>query len=249
MLQRVFTCALLAGLVAGILTTFLQLSFVTPIILAGEGYEGSAGHAGQSPHAHEHSGLWPGAETGSPAWAPSEGMERTAFTALATVVSSIGFALMLVAVAMLSPGELSLHKGFAFGLAGFAATSLLPSFGLPPELPGSASEALTDRQAWWIATAVSSAAGLHLLAYARLPLKVLGIAALAVPQLIGAPDAGPFVSTAPAELAARFVSHALVVQAAMWATLGAACGWFWQRLVVDGPVGRPARTHRQTSSV
>jgi predicted cobalt transporter CbtA len=41
--------------------------------------------------------------------------------------------------------------------------------------------------------------------------------------------AGAPISTAPAELSAAFAAHALAVQAAMWAMLGAACGWIWTR--------------------
>ena len=229
MLNRILSCALLAGLAVGLLATALQLAVVSPLILKAETFEAAAP---ATPHAHDHGA---GAEAHEhdhgDGWAPQDGLERAAYTALATVASTIGFALMLVAVAtLIAPDGLTVRTGVAFGVAGFAATGLATSLGLAPELPGSAAADLFDRQLWWVATAAATAAGIALIAYGRPALKVLGVALIVAPQIIGAPEAAAPASTAPAELAAAFAAHALVVQAVMWLMLGAACGYVWERL-------------------
>lgn len=226
MLNRIFACGVLSGLAVGLFVAVLQLAFVSPLILKGEVYEEAAAATHATAPAHDHGE--PAAEhSHGEGWAPADGLERWAFTTLATVVSSVGFGLMLVAAACLSPGGLTVRSGVAFGLAGFAATGLATSLGLPPELPGSAAGDLVGRQVWWIATAGATAGGITALVYGRTALKLIGLALIAAPHIIGAPDAGAQVSTAPAELAAAFAAHTLVVQAIMWTALGAAGGWLW----------------------
>ena len=67
----------------------------------------------------------------------------------------------------------------AWGLAGFAAFTLAPNLGLPPELPAMPAADLLARQAWWIGTVVATAAGLALIVFGRSPwFAVLGIALL-----------------------------------------------------------------------
>jgi predicted cobalt transporter CbtA len=51
-----------------------------------------------------------------------------------------------------------------------------------------------------------------------------------LPHLIGAPHTAKFRSTAPAELAAQFAATSLVVSAVLWALLGLAVGYAWQRV-------------------
>jgi predicted cobalt transporter CbtA len=53
---------------------------------------------------------------------------------------------------------------------------------------------------------------------------------IVLPHLIGAPHIPKFKSTAPAELAAQFASTSLVVSAVLWALLGLAVGYAWQRV-------------------
>jgi cobalt transporter subunit CbtA len=228
MLSRILTCGLLAGLAVGLFVAVLQITFVSPLILRGEVYEATAASHASAP-AHDHGEAAIAEHEHGDGWAPTNGAERWAFTTLATLVTSVGFGLMLVAAASLSPGGLTIQSGVAFGLAGFAATGLATSLGLAPELPGSAAGDLIGRQVWWIGTAAATAAGLAALVYGRPALKLLGLALIAAPQLIGAPDAGAPTSTAPAELSAAFAAHALVVQAIMWAALGVVSGWLWSR--------------------
>ncbi len=53
---------------------------------------------------------------------------------------------------------LTLHPGLLWGLAGFVVFVLAPNFGLPPELPGMQAGDLMQRQIWWLATVVLTAA-------------------------------------------------------------------------------------------
>ena len=69
-------------------------------------------------------------------WAPADGFERFAFSVLANIVTGIGFALVLVAVSEFAGGIGNWRQGIFWGLAGFAAFTLAPGLGLPPELPG-----------------------------------------------------------------------------------------------------------------
>jgi cobalt transporter subunit CbtA len=122
-----------------------------------------------------------------------------------------------------------------WGLAGFAAMTLSPSLGLPPEVPGSVAAELSARQVWWISAVVTAAVGLWLLAFGRAALwKIVGVAILAVPHIVGAPHPhGGEVGAAPPELAAQFAATSIVVSAVSWALIGWLAGTFFERF------GRP----------
>jgi len=101
---------------------------------------------------------------------------------------------------------------------------------LPPELPGMAAADLVDRQVWWVATALASAAGLACLAFAR-PVwaKALGLVVLVIPHVVGAPRPAD-VGAVPAELAAEFVVASLLAAAMFWLVLGGVSGWLHRRM-------------------
>ncbi|GAC1339789.1 MAG: hypothetical protein NVSMB26_27750 [Beijerinckiaceae bacterium] len=163
-------------------------------------------------------------------WQPANGWQRVAATSVATVATSIGYALILLA-AMLAAGIAIVPRAAVlWGIAAFAATSLAPALGLSPELPGSAAAPLMARQVWWVATALCTGGGLYLLAQVeQRAAKMIGIALIALPHLIGAPQTAAFKSTAPAELAAQFAATSLVLSAVLWVLLGLAIGYGWQR--------------------
>ncbi|MFC7397038.1 CbtA family protein [Chelatococcus sp. GCM10030263] len=238
MLNRVLAVALAAGLVAGLAIAVLQHFTTTPLILAGEAFEKPAGHASLDPAAglrfsgatiilaHSH-GEGAHDEAG---WSPTDGLERTAFTSLATVVTAIGFALILMAGLVLSGDPIDGRRALAWAAAAFIATGLAPALGLAPELPGSAAAPLLARQIWWMGTAVATAAALWLLI--RTPglwAKAAGLLLLLAPHVIGAPRPEVYASGAPAELAGAFAATSLVVNAALWASVAVAVGFFWQR--------------------
>jgi cobalt transporter subunit CbtA len=240
MLNRVLAVALAAGLVAGLAIAVLQHFTTTPLILAGEAFEKPAGHASLDPGAaglplsgatiilaHSHAEGAAHDETG---WSPADGLERTAFTSLATVLTAIGFALILIAGLVISGDPIDTRRALAWAAAAFIATGLAPALGLAPELPGSASAPLLARQIWWVATAVATAAALWLLILTPgLWAKALGLVLLLAPHVVGAPHPEGYASGAPAELAGAFAATSLVVNAALWASVGVAVGVFWQR--------------------
>ncbi|TJW23186.1 MAG: cobalt transporter, partial [Mesorhizobium sp.] len=79
---------------------------------------------------------------------------------VASVVTGIGFALILVAASEFAGGIGNWRQGLFWGLAGFAVFTLAPNLGLPPELPAMPAPDLAQRQIWWTATVVATAAGL-----------------------------------------------------------------------------------------
>jgi cobalt transporter subunit CbtA len=218
MFRRVFLAAILAGLAAGLLVTVLQTAKLSPLIAAAEVYETAA----MPPTAHDDG------------WEPAAGIERMGFTLLANMLIAIGFGLLLsggFALRQLFWGaEIDGSQGLLWGLAGFAAFALAPSFGLPPALPGSAEADLLARQSWWIGTALATAAGIALIVFAfRWWPRALGALAILLPHVIGAPRAPPGGVT-PAALAAEFAAASLVIAALFWLALGGLCGWFYGRL-------------------
>lgn len=226
--RTIVLVAALSGLIAGILATAAHEVATVPIILAAETYEQAADrHAARSPAAdhaaaHDHA-------TGE--WAPQQGLERKAFTALADVLTGIGFALMLVSAYALRGGEVNWRTGLYWGLAGFASVTLAPGLGLPPTLPGTEAAPLADRQLWWSITAVATACGLGLLFLGRRPVwAVAGLVLLALPHIVGAPQPAAFGSVAPPLLAHRFVVASVLSSLLFWIALGSLTGIFYKRL-------------------
>jgi len=90
---------------------------------------------------------------------------------------------------------------------------------------------LAARQAWWIGTALATAAGIALLIFPRhASAKAMGVLLLVLPHAIGAPAASHEGGAVPAELAAQFVAASLVGAALFWAVLGGVGGWLFARL-------------------
>jgi cobalt transporter subunit CbtA len=236
MFKRIAQTAGFAGLLAAIVLTLLQSLWVTPLILQAETYEVSEpvaemaehSHAAAAAHAHEPQHADGHSHDGE-AWAPEDGWQRLLATGLSNLVVAVGFALMLAGLFTLrAPGRT--WQGLLWGLAGFATFSLAPSAGLPPELPGTAAADLLLRQYWWLGTAVATAAGLGLLAFARhWSLRIAGLALLAIPHLIGAPHPEVHASLAPAALEQEFILASLLTNALFWSALGLAAAWFYSR--------------------
>lgn len=223
--QRIFVAAVLAGLAAGLGMSALQHWKLVPLILVAETYETAA-------PAHEQADTAAGAQVhDAEAWAPADGLERTASTMLANVLTAIGFALLLGAVSVLSGIEITAANGALWGLGGFLAVQLAPAIGLPPELPGMAAAELGARQLWWWGTALSTGAGLLAMAKFRNSAGI-AVAALLIlaPQVVGAPQLiGEHGSAVPAELASAFAAASLAVGAAFWLVMGPLLGWLNQR--------------------
>jgi len=228
MFGRIVRAALIAGAIAGLLATGLQMARVWPLILAAETFEEAA------PTQAHHHGSDPAAATThaalAEAWAPEDGGERMAYTLFFNLLAGFGFALLINAGLALSQAagkRLDLTTGLLWGLAGFAGFALAPALGLPPELPGMPAAELLHRQIWWLATVLATLAGIGLIALPRKAgLALLGLALIVAPHVIGAPHpAGDEVSRVPPALAASFVSASLATAAVFWAALGALSGW------------------------
>jgi cobalt transporter subunit CbtA len=213
--RNVVLAAALSGLVAGIVMTGIQRVGTVPLILEAETYE-TAGHS----HAP--------AEAES--WAPADGIERTAYTALANVVTAIGFALVLIVAAELAGGIADWRQGLFWGLAGFVVFTLAPGLGLPPELPGMPAGPLGARQVWWIATVAATAGGLALLVFRRTAgMAVLGLTLIVLPHIVGAPKPASFEMTLPEALHHDFVVAVVVTSLLFWALLGGVAGYLRSR--------------------
>lgn len=266
--RRLVLCALLVGALAGLFLSGVQRWQVVPLIAAAEVFEAAAdappvipaavpGHgAAGHDHALHHGGPASPVHAAAPAeahgghgehqhdaaeWAPADGFERTAYTALANVLTATAFALLLLAAmagvqSWRGSVPTSAAQGVFWGLAGYLSFYLAPALGLPPEIPGAQSAALEARQLWWTLAVASTAGGLALIAFGRAPWRWGGLLLPALPYLFGAPHAGlPFAGHSPAvaaqltDLAAQFFVATAIANALYWLTLGGLAAWVYRR--------------------
>lgn len=249
MIQRMLASAMFAGVAAGLIAAVLHFSFVQGYILLGEQYEsGAATHfapAAGAEAGHDHAATEttaaPGehdpAATGTDGHAHSHAapgersaLARNGLTVLFMALIYVGYGLMLVAGFALADRfghRVTAREGILWGIAGFAAFQLMPAMGLSPELPGTMAADLSARQAWWLGTAICTAAALALIGFGRgWAAYAPAILLLALPHLIGAPTPDGFSGVAPPEVAAAFATRALGVGLVAWAVLG----WLSARL-------------------
>jgi cobalt transporter subunit CbtA len=230
--RALFFAALIAGIAAGAVASVIQAGRMWPLIAAAEMLEAAA-----PPH-HDHGETAPHDDQNAaePVWSP-EGSLRPALTVLFNIVAGLGFGLILNALTRLwtlrSGRPFTASDGALWGAAGFAAFSLAPAFGLPPELPGMVSGDLIARQVWWIATGCCTASGIALLLYSTGSWRSAGIALIALPHLVGAPQADGH-GAIPGEMAAAFAAASLGASAVFWVVLGWVSGWAQQRLIRTG---------------
>lgn len=237
MILRLLSAALAAGFLAAVVATGLELALTSPLIVAAERYETPApGQAAQAvPHALPivlaHAGHDHGTSEAQPEWQPAPGIQRMAFTGLATLVGGVGWALILGAVLLACGREPTLQTGVAFALAGFASVALAPALGLPPELPGQEAAPLLTRQVWWVMTAAATGMGLYLIGIRRSLIAILGgLVLIVAPHVVGAPPPPDTTSAVPAALAAQFAARSLAIGAVFWTMIGLGLGWAWQNL-------------------
>jgi len=240
MFRRLFIAAASAGLLSGLFITLVHQVTTVPVILDAEVFEKAADEKAeaapaadaaqpdmQTDMAHDH-------DHDAAAWEPRDGFERTAFTVLADVLTGIGFSLLLIAAYAVTGAKIDWRQGFYWGLAGFAVFILAPGLGLPPEVPGTASAPLAERQVWWVATAALTAGALALLFYVKQAKPLLIVAAVAMivlPQAIGAPQPAEYASAAPESLAHRFIVATTIAGLLFWLATGTLSGYFYKRFV------------------
>jgi len=223
MIKRIARTAGFSGLLAALLLTLLQSLWVSPLIQQAETYEKAPAseiheHASGAAHSHDDE-----------AWEPQDGWQRLLATTGGNLVVAVGFALMLAGLYTLrEPTRTS--QGLLWGLAGYVTFVLAPTLGLPPELPGTAAAELAQRQMWWIGTAASTAVGIALIAFGRQwLLKLLGVATLLVPHVIGAPQPEVHSMLAPEALESQFKVAAQLTNVAFWLALGLISAWLFRR--------------------
>jgi cobalt transporter subunit CbtA len=252
MLHRILAVAVVAGGLAGIAVTGLQMLWAVPLIHVAETYE-NAGAAPANVASHTHAAGTPahghGTEAGhghaaltAEPWAPADGIERTAWTLIANLLIGVGGGLVLAAVFSLRR-RADLTTGLAFGAVAFAAFGLAPALGLPPELPGTAAAELGARQTWWAGAAIATIGGLATAYYGRqIWVKAAGLLLLTLPHLIGAPAPEVHDALAPAALQREFIAASLVNSAVFWIVLGGLTGWLtrWLPDLQTETAGEPA---------
>ena len=248
MIVRYLLAALVAGLFSGVLMTAAQEARVVPLILHAEEFEGEEAAPaadGTTPttegaaQTQEHSSLGAAILDVASYLSPVSvayahegedheeggimfGMSRFSGTLLANLVTGTGFALLLAGFSLVSGHPITVANGALCWLA----VHMLPAIGLPPERPGFPAADLGDRQVWWIATVILSAAGLYLLFLKQnIVAKIAGLVLIAAPQVYGAPQPGDISSNVPAVLGAEFAVAALATTLFFWIVLGLSLGF------------------------
>ncbi|MFN0313929.1 MAG: CbtA family protein [Burkholderiales bacterium] len=225
--RHIAVSALLAGLLTGVPMTFVQMFTTSPLIAQAEAFENSAAveHASSSgaQGSHDHGN----------SWEPGEGLERTLYTGLSTVLAAIGYALIL-AVVLAQLKRSGWRQGLLLGAAGYVVFQLAPGLGLPPQPPGVPEAELMPRQTWWFGTVTATALGLGALYWARTHSKAIwilvGVVLLVAPHVIGAPQAVRGISAVPQSLAEQFAVVALLTMGAFWLLLGSIEGLIFSKL-------------------
>ena len=165
-LRRILTTALMAGLVAGIVVSIIQYLVVHPLLVEAERFEARAAAVQAAPAAARTATE---AATEAEPWQPQDGVERTAYTLLANLLTGIGFAMLLGGGFAIYGGRVDTVRGMYWGIAGFLTFALAPALGLPPEPPGVPAADLVARQGWWLGTVFATATGLAAVVFARHP--------------------------------------------------------------------------------
>lgn len=235
MFRNIVFSAFGAGVLVCLAVSALQFVTTEPLILHAEEFEVSISQGGGSTEAHidaEHVHEDGDAHVhNEDEWAPADGLERAAYTVLANLVIAFSVSLMLLGAMTLKGDPIDARRGLLWGIAGFAALSLLPAFGLPPELPGTPAADIVARQVWWVGAAAASLAGIALIAFGRhWALKAAGVVLLVAPHVVGAPAPPSHEVTYPGALAGEFVVASLIVSALLWSLSGLTAGWLHQRL-------------------
>jgi cobalt transporter subunit CbtA len=216
MLVRIFATALIAGAIAGVFVFSAHMVKSVPLISQAEVYENTASINDEAA-----------------SWEPEGGFERNAYTFLADLLISTGFAFVLAGAIALSATEVDWRRGLLWGLSGFFVFHLAPSLGLAPEVPGMHGAEIAARQIWWIGTVISTALGLALMVFSKagkFAPKIIGGVLIVLPHLIGAPTHEIQQGALPAEIAAEFAVASIIISAMFWVVLGGVSGYFYKRL-------------------
>jgi cobalt transporter subunit CbtA len=244
--RNIVFSAFVVGIIVGSLYGLFQQYQINPIIYAAESFEVSDIEApantvthndAEAAHSHDH-----GDGTG---WSPANEFQRVAATLAANIVAAIAFSLILISVMSfhnlksIKP-KLNWKTGILWGVALMLSMFVAPSLlGLHPEIPGTISESLGQRQVWWISSTVATATGLMLIYYAAPVFKIAGAALLILPQLLGAPmpETHSYVITNPSaiesldQLTGQFVIMTTIGMTIFCLLIGTLCGFASTRFI------------------
>ena len=239
MIGRFVLTALVAGFVAGLVLTGLQMWRLSPMIYAAEVFEktdeakrepaaaASTATAAQPACKETAPGMKMCPQNGVAEWEPAPGLSRIGFTGAASMLAGGGYATLLAGLSLLLNVPITRTNGWIWGLSGFFAVHLATSFGLAPALPGMINADLFARQIWWLGTIVATGGAIYCFAIRREAwAPFLGISLLALPHLIGAPVAPESQTTLPPALAAQYVASVLASAAVFWVVMGVLLGRF-----------------------
>ena len=164
----------------------------------------------------------------------------------------MGFGLLILA-AMTYHGKASIKIGVLWGAAGYLTFFVAPTLGLHPEIPGMEAANLQGRQGWWLTTVTLTAAGLGLIAFAHISLKLAGLVLLVIPHMLGAPlpelmegasafsHPDPQAVSALEALAADFLQATAFANGIFWLVLGVSCGYVVNRFGIIKAVQESAK--------
>jgi cobalt transporter subunit CbtA len=244
--RNIVFSAVLVGIIVGSLYGLFQQYQINPIIYAAESYEVSdviapasadAPNDAQAVHSHDHGD--------NADWSPTNDFQRVTATLVANVMTAITFSLILLSVMSFhnlksDKPKLNWKTGLLWGVALMLSVFVAPSLlGLQPEIPGTLSESIGQRQVWWVSSAVATALGLLLIYYAVPAVKVAGAILLILPQIIGAPtpESHSYANTDPIAidalnlLSGQFVIMTTIGMAIFCLLIGALCGFSSTRFV------------------
>ncbi len=244
--RNIVFSAVIVGIISGSLYGLFQQFQINPIIYAAEAYEvtvqtdthaNADSNNAEAAHSHDH-----GDGTG---WSPADGFERITATLVANIVTAITFSLFMISVMSFhnlksNKPKLNWKTGVLWGLALMLSIFVAPSLlGLHPEIPGTLSESLGQRQIWWISSTVATALGLLLLYYGPTTFKIAGGLLLVLPQVLGAPtpqthsyaNTDPVAVEALNQLSGQFVTMTTIGMTIFCLLIGALCGFASTRFV------------------
>jgi cobalt transporter subunit CbtA len=214
MLRRIVVAAAIAGFLAGLLLTAGEQWRITALIRTAEVLD----NAGMSARGHEHR------EESTKAWRPHDDRQRFVATTVANVILAVGYSLLLSAGLTLRR-QSGWLPGLGWGMAGFVVFFAAPAMGLPPDLPGAPTAALSDRVTWWCFTVACTGAAFWLVFFGtHRRWRLLGLTLLVIPHFFGAPEAGLHEADATSDLMHEFAVQATFVNLAFWLLLGVVTG-------------------------
>ena len=240
--RNIIFSAVFAGIIAGLIYGLFQATQISPIIYAAEEFEVAESAIDVSADGHDHSQdqETEGHSHNHEAGAPQSELKRQLYTISSTILASISFALILIALMYWhnlksNKPKVTWFSGLGWGLALMLSFFVSPvMFGLHPEVPGTQAAQLEHRQIWWLFCVSATMAGLVVLYYMPMKFKLAGIALIVLPHVLGAPhisseltfaNQDPAAISALTELTKQFYNMTSIGMFIFCITLGTLSGF------------------------